>query len=226
MDAALKTLFDGPRFRLSAAMLIAIAAWMILLAQVVSRLSRPSATTPAPEQAVMEMRLVELAPPSIPKPKAEPKPARSESAAAPPRSRSNPSPVRSIQPRVARSPAIEHAIAKTETPAQQDEPAPSAPSSENEKPVLPASSVARVINQPMPSLPDDLREDAYQAVAIARFDVHADGSVDVELSKPTSNPRLNALLLEALRKWRFFPAMQDGRAIESHQDVRVHFNVS
>jgi protein TonB len=78
----------------------------------------------------------------------------------------------------------------------------------------------------MPFLPDDLREDAYQAMAIARFNVHADGTVDVELSKPTSNPRLNALLLDALRKWRFFPAMQDGRAIESHQDVRVHFNIS
>jgi protein TonB len=78
----------------------------------------------------------------------------------------------------------------------------------------------------MPALPDDLREDAYQAVAVARFNIHADGTIEVELSRPTQNPRLNALLLEALRKWRFFPAMQGGHAVESHQDVRVHFNVS
>ena len=78
----------------------------------------------------------------------------------------------------------------------------------------------------MPSLPDDLREDAYQEIAVARFDIHADGTIDVELSKPTHNPRLNALLIETLRKWRFFPAMQEGHSVESHQDVRVHFNVS
>jgi protein TonB len=224
MAVALKTLLDSQRFRLSAALLIAIAAWMVLLAQVMSRLSQPLATTPAPEQAVMEMRLVELAPPSMPKPK--PEPARSQSAAAPIQSRSNPPPVRTTQPRVTRSLAIEHAVVNAAAPPNPDEPTPSTPTSENEKPALPASSFARVINQPMPFLPDDLREDAYQAMAIARFNVHADGTVDVELSKPTSNPRLNALLLDALRKWRFFPAMQDGRAIESHQDVRVHFNIS
>jgi periplasmic protein TonB len=78
----------------------------------------------------------------------------------------------------------------------------------------------------MPSLPDNLREDAYQMIAIARFDIHADGTIEVELSKPTQNPRLNALLIETLRKWRFFPAMQGGHPVESHQDVRVHFNVS
>jgi len=64
------------------------------------------------------------------------------------------------------------------------------------------------------------------AVAVARIDIHADGTIEVELSKPTQNPRLNALLLETLHKWRFFPAMQDGHPVESHQDVRAHFNVS
>ncbi|KQR90297.1 hypothetical protein ASG35_03605 [Burkholderia sp. Leaf177] len=224
MDVALKTLFDGQRFRLSVALLIAIAAWMVLLALVVSRLSKRSATIPAPEQKVMEMRLVELAPPSLPKP--NPEAAHSQPAAAPLHSHSNPPPVRAIRPRVTPSPVIEHSLPNTETPPHPNEPAPALPSSENEKPALPAGSAARVISQPMPFLPDDLREDAYQTMAIARFDVHADGTVDVELSKPTSNPRLNALLLDALRKWRFFPAMQDGHAIESHQDVRVHFNVS
>ncbi|OXC78046.1 TonB protein [Caballeronia sordidicola] len=49
--------------------------------------------------------------------------------------------------------------------------------------------------------------------------------MDVELLKPTSYPRLNQLLLEALRKWRFFPAMEGGHPVESRQDIRVHFNV-
>ncbi|MFL9918938.1 energy transducer TonB [Paraburkholderia fungorum] len=85
---------------------------------------------------------------------------------------------------------------------------------------------AHAIAQPLPELPDDLRDQAYQTIATARFMIHADGSVDVELIKPTPNPRLNQILLEALRKWRFFPAMQAGHPVESRQDVRVHFNVN
>ncbi|WP_236070022.1 energy transducer TonB [Paraburkholderia nemoris] len=85
---------------------------------------------------------------------------------------------------------------------------------------------AHAIAQPLPELPDDLRDQAYQTVATARFAIHVDGSVDVELIKPTANPRLNQILLETLRKWRFFPAMQAGHPVESRQDIRVHFNVS
>lgn len=87
-------------------------------------------------------------------------------------------------------------------------------------------SSARIIAQPLPELPDDLREAAYRADALARFSVHVDGSVDVELLKATPYPRLNQMLLEALRKWRFFPAIEGGHPVESQQDVRVHFNVS
>ncbi|PRE45458.1 hypothetical protein C6P97_07580 [Burkholderia multivorans] len=77
----------------------------------------------------------------------------------------------------------------------------------------------------MPVLPDDLREFAYQAVALARFRIHPDGTVNVELVRPTQNPRLNQLLMETLKNWRFFPAMKDGHPVESEQDIRVHFNV-
>ena len=77
----------------------------------------------------------------------------------------------------------------------------------------------------MPQLPDDLREDGYQFIAIAHFTIHADGTFDVKLVKPTPNPRLNQILMATLHEWRFVPATEAGRPIESHQDVRVHFNV-
>ncbi|WP_242448952.1 energy transducer TonB [Burkholderia metallica] len=85
---------------------------------------------------------------------------------------------------------------------------------------------ARLISQPLPELPDDLREQGYQAMAVARFHVHTDGTFDIALVKPTQNPRLNQILLETLRRWRFFPAMENGHPVESQQDVRVHFNVN
>ncbi|KAA1005404.1 energy transducer TonB [Paraburkholderia panacisoli] len=84
---------------------------------------------------------------------------------------------------------------------------------------------AHAITQPLPEIPDDLREAAYHAIALARFTIHPDGSVDVELLQPTQQPRLNQLLLASLHNWRFFPATENGKPVESHQDVRVHLVV-
>lgn len=81
------------------------------------------------------------------------------------------------------------------------------------------------MSQPLPAVPDDLREVAWRAVAVARFAIHVDGTYDVQLLTPTRSPRLNQVLLESLHRWRFFPAMDNGHPIESHQDVRIHFNV-
>jgi len=93
-------------------------------------------------------------------------------------------------------------------------------------PASAGSTQARLVSQPVPVLPDDLREQGYQLTAVARFKVHADGTFDVELIKPTQNPRLNQILLETLHRWRFYPAMENGHPVESDQDVRVHFSVS
>ncbi|WP_322016143.1 energy transducer TonB [Paraburkholderia sp. J12] len=106
------------------------------------------------------------------------------------------------------------------TTAQSTDTAPVTPTS------APGSLRARVLAQPMPVLPDDLREQGYQVTAVAHFKVHPDGSFDVELVKPTQNPRLNQILLETLHHWRFFPAMENGHPVESEQEVRVHFTVS
>jgi periplasmic protein TonB len=89
----------------------------------------------------------------------------------------------------------------------------------------PASGPARVVAQPLPELPDDLREEGYQIVAVARFLIHADGTFDVQLIRPTPNPRLNQILIITLHKWQFTPAIEGGHPVESRQDVRVHFNV-
>ncbi|MEM5315104.1 hypothetical protein [Paraburkholderia sp. JHI869] len=47
--------------------------------------------------------------------------------------------------------------------------------------VVSGDTIARAVIQPLPVLPDDLREYAYQAIALARFTIHPDGSVDVAL---------------------------------------------
>jgi protein TonB len=60
---------------------------------------------------------------------------------------------------------------------------------------------------------------------MARFRVGADGGAEVELVEPTSDPDLNRVLLESLRRWRFFPAMQGGKPVASTIDIRIPISV-
>ena len=87
------------------------------------------------------------------------------------------------------------------------------------------SSGARAIYAPTPEIPDDMREQAMVAVAVAHFEVGYDGHVQVTLTQPTMNPELNELLLTTLKQWRFAPATQNGVAIESQFDVRIPVTV-
>jgi periplasmic protein TonB len=87
------------------------------------------------------------------------------------------------------------------------------------------SGGARAIVAPTPVIPDDLREDAMSAVALARFTVTADGGVHVTLLKPTPNPRLNQILLDTLAKWQFFPAVRNGEPVDSTIDIRIPVTV-
>jgi protein TonB len=84
---------------------------------------------------------------------------------------------------------------------------------------------ARAIYAPTPTIPDDLREDLMQTEAIAHFTVSFDGASEVTLAKPTSNPRLNQVLLDTLKQWKFFPAMKNGVALASSFDVRIPISV-
>jgi periplasmic protein TonB len=77
----------------------------------------------------------------------------------------------------------------------------------------------------MPQIPDELRGEALEATAMARFHVAPDGSATVELAKPTPNPRLNHLLLNTLKNWRFFPAMKDGQPVASIEEIAIHIQV-
>ena len=88
-----------------------------------------------------------------------------------------------------------------------------------------ASSGARAIVRPMPQIPDDLREEAFNFAALARFHIAIDGSVVVELVKPTPNPRLNRILLDSLKKWRFIPAIKNGKPVASTEEIVVKIEV-
>jgi len=84
---------------------------------------------------------------------------------------------------------------------------------------------ARALYQPLPEIPEELRRQNLAAVAVARFRVAADGSAQVELVRATTDTRLNQALLDALRRWRFFPAIEQGRPVASELEIRVPISV-
>lgn len=186
--------------------------------------TQPAVTTRSPPPVAESLKAASLKQPSV-------KPARSQTLQSGTPTTTSTSAPQSMTRARELAPAAEpesRSPAQTATAgAPQSLPDQSATGSEGASAAsTPGDSPARAVSQPLPSVPDDLREQAYQTVAIARFVIHADGSVAVELIKSTQYPRLNQILVETLRSWRFFPAIQDGHPVETQQDIRVHFNVS
>lgn len=73
----------------------------------------------------------------------------------------------------------------------------------------------------MPQIPDELREHALDTVAVVRFNVPVDGSATATLVRATPIPELNELLLGAFNRWRFFPALRQGKPVASVIELRV-----
>ena len=84
---------------------------------------------------------------------------------------------------------------------------------------------ARAIYQPAPQVPSALLGEDIDTTAMARFRVAADGTATVELVQATDEPRLNRAILDALRQWRFFPAMKDGTPVASVIEIRIPIRV-
>jgi protein TonB len=84
---------------------------------------------------------------------------------------------------------------------------------------------ARAIYKPLPEIPEPLRQRNIEMVAVARFQVAADGAAQVALIEPTSDPDLNRALLDSLKRWRFFPSMQDGKPVPSTVEIRIPISV-
>jgi periplasmic protein TonB len=236
----LLALADSDPVRLAVVVAFAAVLCPLLLVRMAGGFAvRESAPPARPE---LEMRLVEIAPPTlapsaapavheaVTQPSARAEAKRATHATAQPQVPHHAEPVHdhASPPPTAREDAVA-ADARPPAPATPTaSPAPTAPSNTVAATTGGASgsTPARVLSQPMPVLPDDLREQGYQMTAVAHFRIHADGSFEVDLVKPTQNPRLNQILLETLHRWRFFPAMENGHPVDCDQDVRVHFVVS
>ena len=212
---------DNPWRRLPWSVPLALAISIAILWELGRILERPPIIRPAPVS--IDAELIELPPPAEQK-VAQPEPAPPKPA---PRPRQKaPSRIRPQAPvALPEAPAAPVSEERSPTPPPPAPANPTVPQAPVTKPAARATAGAQAIVRPMPQIPDDLRRDAFNAIAIARFHIAADGSATFELAKPTPNPRLNQLLLEKLKDWRFFPAMRDGKPVSSDQDIRITFEV-
>lgn len=223
-------LLDTRGLRVVAGCVVALALWSAFVSVFVVGLSENAEPV---RPLTLDARLVEIiprAPPPAPAVVARPAPtvaapSRPERVVRPFNRPMVAAPARLPAHTESPLPAAAAAPPATTTTHVSAENAAATPASSGPPSASSGDTTARPAVQPLPVLPDDLREYAYQSVALARFTIHSDGSVDVALVKPTQNPRLNQLLLETLRNWHFFPAMKEGHPVESEQDIRVHFNV-
>ena len=203
---------------------LALLAWAVMLWGFGFFFTAPdkvASIAPSP----IDARIIELPPPSPPK--LQPKPVvKAEKVASAVPVRPTPQPVQTPPaPKVALP--VPPALLPPTTHAPPD-PVPPPP-----KPDLsPASGQggtqqmgARTLYQPKPVMPEDLRDETIHTVVMARFHISADGSTTVELIKPAPNPRVNQLVLNTLKTWRFFPAIQAGKPVASVQDVKVAIDV-
>jgi protein TonB len=70
------------------------------------------------------------------------------------------------------------------------------------------------IRNPLPVYPEAARQRGQQGAVGVRLRVDEDGSVlRVELIESSGHPLLDQAVIDALRRWRFAPAMQGGRPV-------------
>jgi protein TonB len=76
-----------------------------------------------------------------------------------------------------------------------------------------------------PSIPDSLRSGDYKASVSVRVEVAADGSAVPSLRSSSGNADVDGRVLEALRKWKWKPALKDGEPVASIERFRFDFEV-
>ena len=108
----------------------------------------------------------------------------------------------------------------TPTPPAQPDVTPRTPPAPPHVPVVVA---AEPVSQPQPKIPDDLNADGVPPDFKAVFTIRADGGVSVRMTASTGNSTLDALALDAARRWTFRPATVDGKPVDSFRRFVIQF---
>jgi protein TonB len=79
---------------------------------------------------------------------------------------------------------------------------------------------------PQPTIPDDLRGEAFDKNFVALFTIGPDGKpIDVKMTQSTGNSELDEIALKTAKQWKFKPATLDGTGVGSKVKLTIEFKV-
>lgn len=84
---------------------------------------------------------------------------------------------------------------------------------------------AKLLENPLPKIPPHLHEECFKSCCIARFKIDEKGQYQVRLISSSGNTEIDEITLSTLRRWKFKPAMLDGKPVPTTRRIRVEFEV-
>ncbi len=82
---------------------------------------------------------------------------------------------------------------------------------------------AEVAHQELPRIPAFIREGDYNPSVQVAVDVLPNGTFSVTLRTSSGNPEVDAYVLNALKQWKWKPALKDGEPVASTQLLKFDF---
>lgn len=84
---------------------------------------------------------------------------------------------------------------------------------------------ALAVECPQPEIPPSLHEECYKSCCLARFCINHEGKHEVSLISSSGSDEVDEIALSTLRRWKFKPAMLNGKPVQSVRKIRVEFEV-
>lgn len=190
--------------------------------------------------APAERRTIEVTPPTlqgvivmmeqpqavVPPPPEPPPPPPPEPPPPPPKPKPAPKPVPKAPPseRAVKAPEPEPAPPPVPTPAPPQTPAPAPQPAA--APIVAPTADAATLNNPHPVYPHLSRRLREEGVVILQLTVKANGSVgDIRVKTSSGFKRLDDVAVKTVKRWRFIPASQDGKALDFDYELPIEFNL-
>lgn len=84
---------------------------------------------------------------------------------------------------------------------------------------------AEVLASPQPVIPAELHEQCFKSCCIARFIIQPDGKTAVKLVTSSGSQEIDDITITTLKRWKFRPAMLNGKPVQSTRRVKIEFEV-
>ena len=99
-------------------------------------------------------------------------------------------------------------------PRPETPPAPTGPSKE-----------AEPVDEVKPEMPDELKNGSFKSFVRVKVEIDADGASTPILRTSSGNTEVDKRVLDALKRWKWKPALQNGMAVKSTQLFKFEFLV-